>query len=55
MIEEFTNDGYYVKSGDYFPRIVSDFDSPLTTVIQGGATNDDRHRFQRSAQYALCQ
>ena len=39
MIEEFTNDGFYVNSGDYFPRIVSDFDSPLTTVIQGGATN----------------
>ncbi len=40
MIEQFTNDGFYVNSGDYFPRIVSDFDSPLTTVIQGGATND---------------
>ena len=39
MIEEFTNDGYYVKSGDNFPRIVSNFDSPLTTVIQGGANN----------------
>ncbi len=41
MIEEFTNDGYYVKTGDYFPRIVADFDSPLTTVIQGGASNID--------------
>ena len=41
MIEQFTNDGFYVNSGDYFPRIVSDFDSPLTTVIQGGATNDN--------------
>jgi cyclophilin family peptidyl-prolyl cis-trans isomerase len=39
MIEEFTNDGFYVNSGDHFPRIVSDFDSPLTTVIQGGSTN----------------
>jgi cyclophilin family peptidyl-prolyl cis-trans isomerase len=38
-ITQFTNDGYYVKSGNQFPRIVSDFDSPLTTVIQGGATN----------------
>ncbi len=40
MIEQFTNDGFYVNSGNYFPRIVSDFDSPLTTVIQGGATNN---------------
>ena len=40
MIEEFTNDGFYVKSGDNFPRIVANFDSPLTTVIQGGATNN---------------
>ena len=55
MIEQFTNDGFYVNSGDYFPRIVTDFDSPLTTVIQGGATNDQRHRFERSAQHALCQ
>ena len=39
MIEEFTNDGYYVNTGNYFPRIVTDFDSPLTTVIQGGAAN----------------
>jgi cyclophilin family peptidyl-prolyl cis-trans isomerase len=41
MIEQFTNDGYYVNTGKYFPRIVSDFDSPLTTVIQGGASNDE--------------
>jgi cyclophilin family peptidyl-prolyl cis-trans isomerase len=40
MIEEFTNDGFYVNSGNSFPRIVSDFDSPLTTVIQGGAINN---------------
>ena len=39
MIEQFTNDGFYVNSGNHFPRIVSDFDSPLTTVIQGGSTN----------------
>ena len=38
-IEQFTNDGFYVNSGDNFPRIVSNFDSPLTTVIQGGANN----------------
>ena len=42
MITQFTNDGFYVNSGNYFPRIVSDFDSPLTTVIQGGATSDTR-------------
>jgi cyclophilin family peptidyl-prolyl cis-trans isomerase len=41
MIEEFTNDGYYVSTGKYFPRIVSNFDSPLTTVIQGGASNNN--------------
>jgi cyclophilin family peptidyl-prolyl cis-trans isomerase len=41
MIEQFTNDGYYVNTGKYFPRIVSDFDSPLTTVIQGGASNTE--------------
>ncbi len=39
MIEQFTNDGFYVNSGNNFPRIVSNFDSPLTTVIQGGSTN----------------
>jgi cyclophilin family peptidyl-prolyl cis-trans isomerase len=39
MIEEFTNDGFYVNSGDNFPRIVTNFGSPLTTVIQGGSTN----------------
>jgi cyclophilin family peptidyl-prolyl cis-trans isomerase len=39
MIEQFTNDGFYVNSGDFFPRVVSGFDSPQTTVIQGGATN----------------
>lgn len=41
MIEQFTNDGYYVNTGKYFPRIVTDFDSPLTTVIQGGASNTE--------------
>jgi len=41
MIEQFTNDGFYVNSGNFFPRIVSGFDSPQTTVIQGGATNDN--------------
>jgi len=40
MITQFTSDGFYVNSGDFFPRIVSGFDSPQTTVIQGGATSD---------------
>ncbi len=39
MITQFTNDGFYVNSGNYFPRIVSNFDSPTTTVIQGGSTS----------------
>ncbi|HKI20425.1 MAG TPA: peptidylprolyl isomerase [Isosphaeraceae bacterium] len=41
MITQFTNDGFYVNSGYYFPRIVSNFDSPTTTVIQGGSTSSD--------------
>ncbi len=39
MITQFTNDGFYVNSGNYFPRIVRNFDSPTTTVIQGGSTS----------------
>ena len=39
MITEFTTEGFYVNSGKYFPRIVSDFGSPQTTVVQGGSTN----------------
>jgi cyclophilin family peptidyl-prolyl cis-trans isomerase len=41
MITQFTNDGYYVSSGMYFPRIVSNFDSPGVTVIQGGSATPD--------------
>ncbi|MGO9471390.1 MAG: peptidylprolyl isomerase [Isosphaeraceae bacterium] len=41
MITQFTNDEFYVNSGYYFPRVVSDFDSPTTTVIQGGSTTQD--------------
>jgi cyclophilin family peptidyl-prolyl cis-trans isomerase len=41
MITQFTNDRFYVNSGYFFPRIVSDFDSPTTTVIQGGSTSQD--------------
>jgi cyclophilin family peptidyl-prolyl cis-trans isomerase len=40
-ITEFTNDDFYVNSGMYFPRVVSNFDGPGTTVIQGGSTNNE--------------
>jgi cyclophilin family peptidyl-prolyl cis-trans isomerase len=36
-IEEFTNDGYYVNTGKYFPRIVTDFGGTTNFVVQGGA------------------
>jgi cyclophilin family peptidyl-prolyl cis-trans isomerase len=39
MITQFTNDGYYVNTGKYFPRIVNNFGNSLTTVVQGGASN----------------
>jgi cyclophilin family peptidyl-prolyl cis-trans isomerase len=38
MISEFTNDNYYVNTGDFIPRIVTDFGGTPYTVIQGGAT-----------------
>jgi len=41
IITQLTNNGFYENSGDYFPRIVSNFDSPTTTVIQGGSTSAD--------------
>jgi cyclophilin family peptidyl-prolyl cis-trans isomerase len=41
MITQFTNDGYFTTSGKYFPRIVSNFGSTGTTVVQGGANNID--------------
>ena len=41
MITQFTNDGFYTTQGMYFPRIVSNFDSPGVTVVQGGATTPD--------------
>ena len=39
MITEFTNDGYYVNYGKYFPRVVSNFGNSLATIVQGGANN----------------
>jgi cyclophilin family peptidyl-prolyl cis-trans isomerase len=41
MITQFTNDGFYASSGIYFPRIVSNFDNPGVTVVQGGSTTQD--------------
>ncbi len=39
MITQFTNDDFYTSTGIYFPRIVSNFDSPGVTVVQGGSTS----------------
>ncbi len=41
MITQFTNDGFYANLGMDFPRIVSNFDNPGVTVVQGGATSAD--------------
>jgi cyclophilin family peptidyl-prolyl cis-trans isomerase len=41
MIAQFINDGFYATSGVYFPRIVSNFDNPGVTVVQGGSTNQN--------------
>jgi cyclophilin family peptidyl-prolyl cis-trans isomerase len=37
MINEFTNDSYYVDTGKYFPRIVTNFGSTGFYVVQGGS------------------
>ena len=37
MIDQFTNDGYYVNTGKFFPRIVSNFGQTGFFVVQGGA------------------
>jgi len=37
MITQFTNDNYYVSTGKYFPRIVSNFGGTGNYVVQGGA------------------
>jgi cyclophilin family peptidyl-prolyl cis-trans isomerase len=41
MMTQFTNDGFYATQGTFFPRIVSNFDSPGVTVVQGGSTSLD--------------
>ncbi|MFI5459355.1 MAG: peptidylprolyl isomerase [Isosphaerales bacterium] len=41
MITQFTNDNYYVSSGKYFPRIVSNFGGTGNYVVQGGAATLD--------------
>ena len=40
MITQFTNDGFYVNLGMNFPRIVSNFDNPAVTVVQGRTSAD---------------
>src|SRR5262245_12777733 len=37
MINQFTNDGYYVNTGKFFPRIVSNFGGTGFFVLQGGS------------------
>ena len=39
MIDQFTNDGYYVNTGKYFPRIVTDFGGTTFFVVQGGSNS----------------
>jgi len=39
MITQFTNDNYYVGTGKYFPRIVSNFAGTPFTVVQGGSAS----------------
>ncbi len=39
MINEFTNDNYYVDTGKYFPRIVTNFASTGFYVVQGGSNS----------------
>ncbi len=41
MINEFTNDSYYVNTGKYFPRIVTNFGGTTFTVVQGGSSTLD--------------
>jgi cyclophilin family peptidyl-prolyl cis-trans isomerase len=38
MITEFTNDDYYVESGKFIWRVVTDFGGTSNSVIQGGST-----------------
>ncbi len=39
MINEFTNDNYYVDTGKYFPRIVTNFAETGFYVVQGGSNS----------------
>jgi len=39
MITQFTNDSYYVSTGKFFPRIVSNFGGTGNFVVQGGANS----------------
>ena len=55
MINQFTNDGYYVNTGKYFPRIVTNFGGTTFYVVQGGSRDADRKRQQRAAGYAVRQ
>jgi cyclophilin family peptidyl-prolyl cis-trans isomerase len=41
MITNFTNDGFYVNSGKFFPRIVTNFGGTGNVVLQGGATTEN--------------
>jgi cyclophilin family peptidyl-prolyl cis-trans isomerase len=37
QITQYTNDSYYVNTGKFFPRIVSNFGGTTFTVLQGGS------------------
>ncbi len=39
MITQFTNDNFYVNSGKFFWRVVSDFGGTTGSVIQGGSSS----------------
>jgi cyclophilin family peptidyl-prolyl cis-trans isomerase len=41
MINQFTNDGYYVNTGKFFPRIVSNFGGTGFFVLQGGSATQN--------------
>jgi cyclophilin family peptidyl-prolyl cis-trans isomerase len=41
MIDQFTNDGYYVNTGKFFPRIVTNFGQTGFFVVQGGAATQN--------------
>lgn len=41
MIDQFTNDSYYVNTGKFFPRIVTNFGQTGFYVVQGGAATQN--------------